>query len=597
MLHSNHFIHWRRHGFKLALVMSLAAPMAGCDGPGSDVPGSDLPQNRFEAHRLLTEATFGTSEADMNEVGTVGYNQWIDDQLATQSEISYRAYYDARRGELGGLTQVDPLLEAFYTRALASKAQLRNRVALALSEIFVVSLLDSSVGGEPEMMAIYLDHLDKAIDGTYRDLLEAVSTSPAMGYYLTFLGNAKEDPSFGTTPDENFAREVMQLFSIGLVRLNPDGTPELDANGAPVESYTMADVKGLAKVFTGWSRNHGTAVATTDRKACFFVALTCKDVAGRYLAMTPFPEYHSLGEKSFLGVTIPASSTSNPQGDLKIALDTLANHPNTAPFISRQLIQRLVTSNPSPAYVKRVAAEFLATGGHIGKTVKAILLDGEARSLLAPSRGTFGKLKEPVLRMTAVLRAFGFQDARFSSSGNATNVAGGLSHVNIFKTSDASSSLGQTPFFAPSVFNFFRPGYVMPQSISSENGLVAPEFQLVNESSATGYVNFMVDMVTNGVPSTSSNNVVERGPTLDLTDEREAAASDATLIALVAQRMLGEKISEALSLAILNVLKSMPVPTSTGTQASIDARNAVLEQRLKAAILMVSVAPEFLIQR
>jgi uncharacterized protein (DUF1800 family) len=249
MRHSNHTIHWRRQRLKFALLMSLTALVAGCD-----IPGSDLPQNRHEAHRFLSEATFGTSEADINEVGTIGYTQWIDGQLATPSETSYQAYYDARRNELGGVTQVDPLLEAFYTRALASKAQLRNRVALALSEIFVVSLLDSSVGEEPEMMAVYLDLLDKAVDGTYRDLLESVSTSPAMGYYLTFLGNAKEDPSFGTTPDENYAREVMQLFSIGLVRLKPDGTPELDANGSPIESYTTADVRGLAKVFTGWSR-------------------------------------------------------------------------------------------------------------------------------------------------------------------------------------------------------------------------------------------------------------------------------------------------------------------------------------------------------
>jgi uncharacterized protein (DUF1800 family) len=585
------FTPWRRAGLALSLAAVLATQLTACD-----VPTTDQPQNRPEAYRFLNQATFGWSEADMNSVGVIGYTQWITDQLATPSEQTFKEHFEKRRAEMGFVT-IDQVYEAFYTRALTSKAQLRNRVLLALSEIFVVSFQDTTLGDRPELVVSYLDMLDQGLNSTYRDLLEKVATSPAMGYYLTYLANAKEDPLTGTLPDENFAREVMQLFSIGLYQLNPDGSLKRDANGAPIETYTMSDVKGLAKVFTGWTANHGPSVSATDRRTCFYAEAACRDLAGRYMPMVDYPEYHSTGEKNFLGVTIPASSTPDARGDLKIALDTLANHPNTAPFISRQLIQRLVSSNPSPAYVKRVTTRFLATGGHIGETVKAVLLDQEARSLLAPSQGTFGKLREPVLRMTAVLRAFKFTDPELSPTGGTLNTAGKASHVSIAKTSDIGTSLGQTPFYSPSVFNFFRPGYVLSQSVTAQAGLVAPEFQLVSETSVTGYTNFMADMIANGVSSASFGSGQLLGPKLNLADQRSVAADDAALITHMTERLLGGVISAPLNQAILTVLQTMVPPASNGTQAGNDARNAVLDQRSKAVILMIAASPEFLIQR
>jgi len=589
---------FKRHSYSLRASVCLgtsllvAALFSGCD-----IPGSDQPQNRLEAYRFLNEATFGSSEDEINVVGVVGFNQWIADQLAMPSPMSYKTYYDGRRQEIGTNPWIDQVYEAFYTRALTSKAQLRNRVALALSEIFVVSFQDGGVLLAPELMAGYMDILDGALDRNYRQLLESIATSPAMGQYLSFTSNAKENPLFGNSPDENFAREVMQLFSIGLYQLNPDGTPALGADGKPVESYTMTDVKGLAKVFTGWTRDHGAGVNTSDRWKCFYVFPECADIAGRYLPLVNYTEFHSVSEKNFLGVTIAPQGTPNAQSDLKIALDTLANHPNTAPFFSRQLIQKLVTSNPSPAYVKRVAARFSATGGSIAETVKAVLLDSEARSLLAPNQGTFGKLREPVLRMTAVLRAFKFTDTTLPADRALRTSTGALSHVNIALTNDASTSLGQTPLYAPSVFNFFRPGYVMPQSLSAQSGLVAPEFQLVSETSVAGYTNFMADLVVNGVTSTGYLGNTVKGPVLDVSEQRSVANNDATLIAHVADRLLGGKISAGLTQAIQQVLQTMTVPVSNGTQASIDQLNAALDKRTRAAILLVAVSPEFLIQR
>jgi uncharacterized protein (DUF1800 family) len=577
----------------LSLSLFLATQLGGCD-----IPGSDQPQNRHEAYRFLNQATFGSSEDDINNVGVVGYNAWISEQLATTSPISFQAYFEGRRQELGGATLwSDQVYEAFYTRALTSKAQLRNRVLLALSEIFVVSFQESAINLSPELMAGYLDLLDGALDRNYRQVLQSISTSPAMGQYLTFTSNTKENTLIGNSPDENYAREIMQLFSIGLYQLNEDGTPALDASGNPIESYTMADVKGLAKVFTGWTRDHGPGVNTSDRWKCFYVFPECADIAGRYLPMVTYPEFHSVSEKAFLGATIAPQGTPDPQGDLTIALDTLANHPNTPPFFSRQLIQRLVTSNPSPAYVKRVATRFKATGGSIAETVKAVLLDPEARSLLAPTQGTFGKLREPVLRMTAVLRAFKFTDSTLSKDGSIRNSAGTLSRANIAMTHDPRAPLGQSPFFAPSVFNFFRPGYVMPQSQSAKAGLVAPEFQLVTETSVTGYTNFMTNLVTSGVKSLGYLENTVNGPALDVTEQRSVAGNDATLISHVSDRLLGGKISSELIQAIQTVLQTMTVPTSDGTQASIDRRNAALDKRTRAAILLVAVSPEFLIQR
>ncbi|MGC4062590.1 MAG: DUF1800 domain-containing protein [Aquabacterium sp.] len=562
-----------------------------------------MPQSKQEAWRFLTQATFGPSDADINHLMSVGYSAWIDEQLAMPSKMTYRAFFEARDAEIkkdyptlaAGQNQI---VEAFYTKAVTDPAQLRNRLVLALSEIFVVSLSDAKVNESPYMMVGYLDSLDQSLNGNYRQLIDAVASSPAMGQYLSFRGNAKEDDSVGRSPDENFARELMQLFSIGLYQLNQDGSLKLDGSGKPIETYTVDDVKGMAKVFTGWGNYHGSAYAAATEWHCFFLFPDCLDVEGWYHPLVAYNNFHSVSEKRFLGTVIAPQSTPDVVSDTRVALDTLAKHPNIAPNISKQLIQRLVTSNPSPAYVQRVADRFVSTNGSMPEVIKAILLDSEARSASAMAASTQGKLREPVLRLTAILRAFKIRTPHLPDPTDPTSTVTGTQYVLMNQTSDAGTSLGQTPFYAPSVFNFFRPGYVMPQSTTAGLNLVAPEFQLVSESSVTGYVNTIKDLLTIGIgPATQVNQIWVPALQMDMTEQRDVAYDAGTLIQHVADRLLGGSISAGLSQAIKTVLDSMPVPAPNADQSNGDAINAVLDTRARATVLLVSTSSEFLIQR
>ncbi len=633
---------WRGRVMALACAASLG--MSACQTDG----GTATPPTRSEAWRFLNAASFGPSEQSIQDVSNMGYSAWIDAQFAMTSPTTYRAYMAQRGAELkadrpgvpGVRSELNQVLEAFYTRALVEPAQLRARLVFALSEIFVISFYDMGLGVEaPDMAAAFLDTLDGSLSGTYRDLLENVALSPAMGGYLTYRGNAKEDPSIGHLPDENFAREVMQLFSIGLYQLNLDGTQKLDANGNPIPTYKSADVKGLAKVFTGWGnyRSAGFAPSAT-LEDCFVYSPKCRDPEGYYHPMVTYPAYHSVTDKTFLGVTIPAQSTPSPEASLKVALDTLANHPNTAPFISKQLIQRLVTSNPSPAYVSRVATRFNATGGNIKEVVKAILLDDEARNPLIVLSSSAGKLREPVLRATALLRAFKFTSPTLTASNSPLDAAGTkrTTYVTLDVTNDPSTSLGQTPLYAPSVFNFFRPGYTPPNPGSTTPVThVAPEMQLVSESSVTGYANYIMDVLPYGIgpgvlvdadgqcgiytsttqnyiqaldPKVAANKAIQtaaaacqldtgysRDMHFDFTEQRSLAYDGATLVQHIADRLLGGDITDPLKKAILTVLDTMPVPAPDATQSNGAAINDALDQRVRAAILLVAVSPEFLV--
>ena len=294
--------------------------------------------------------------------------------------------------------------ESFWKQAATAPDQLRQRVKLALSEIFVISLADSHI--DTRGAASYYDVLGANAFGNYRTLLEQVALHPMMGTYLSWIANQKADPTTGRHPDQNFARESMQLMSIGLYQLNTDGTQVLNSLGQPIATYSTSDIAGLADVFTGysWYSPKPTNNTTFNGKI--------KDPDASVTSMIPYPTFHATNAKSFLGTTIAASATADPAGDLKIGLDTLFNHPNVGPFISRQLIQRLVTSNPTPAYVGRVAAVFNNNGqgvrGDLGAVVKAVLLDPEARNTAAAlADPNYGKLREPVVRMANWMRASG----------------------------------------------------------------------------------------------------------------------------------------------------------------------------------------------
>ncbi len=520
-----------------------------------------------QASRFLHQATFGATENTINSVVSTGYSNWIDSQFSIQ-QTSHRAYMDTVAAGLSngisGLNQ-NHFFESFWQQSTNANDQLRQRVGFALSQIIVTSFQDSSVVNYPRGVAAYYDTLNTHAFGNYRQLLEAVSLHPMMGIYLTSLRNQKES---GTrVPDENYAREVMQLFTIGLYKLNLDGSYTM-SNGKPIETYTNDDISGLAKVFTGWSW------AGPDKSSTRFYGGNA-DPNRDWMPMQGYPAFHSTSVKSFLGTTIATQSPANPEASLKVALDVLFNHPNVGPFFGKQLIQRLVTSNPSPQYVARVAAAFNNNGqgvrGDMKATIKAILLDPEARNDPSIENPTVGKLREPILRLANWLRAFGAK----STSG----------FYRITNLDDPLSGLGQTPMRSPSVFNFYRPGYVPPNSSIASAQLVSPEMQITAETSVVGYLNFMRDAIANGTGS--SRDV--KGDYASLTT---LATTPDQLLDKVNLLLMANQMSSTLRGQIIAAVNSIAIPTTT--QTAIDTAKL---NRVYMSIYLTMASPEYLVQK
>ena len=548
----------------------LAACSGGRTGGGPPAAGQPTtPPTASEAARFLTQASFGATDASVSAVRASGYSDWIAQQLVMPVSGSHVAFMQARRALPGAPNpSVNEFYGSFWQQAATGPDQLRQRVKLALSEIFVISVVDPNV--DELGAASYYDMLGANAFGNYRTLLEQVSLHPMMGTYLTWLANQKEDPVTGRQPDQNYAREVMQLMTIGVSRLNLDGTVQLDGAGKPIPTYAAEDISGLSKVLTGYSW-----YSPTPTNATF---LGRNKAAGADLrSMIPYPSFHSTSTKSFLGATIPASASSDPPGDLKIALDTLFNHPNVGPFISRQLIQRLVTSNPSPAYVARAAGVFNNNGrgvrGDLGAVVRAILLDPDARSgSLATGDPNFGKLREPVVRMANWMRLT-----------DATSKTGGW----LLQSTSANTSLSQSALTSSSVFNFWRPGYSPPSTKVGNLGYVAPEFQVVDEVSVAGYLNTMQNAVNNGV---GSGLDIVTGYTAEI-----ALASDpAALVERLNILLLNGQMSPILRGRIVEAVTGVAIPRGAATQVQI---NAALLNRSKLAIYMCLASVEYLAQR
>ena len=386
--------------------------------------------------------------------------------------------------------------------------------------------------------------------GSFRTLLENVTRSPMMGIYLSSLRSAKADPVVGTYPDENYAREVMQLFTVGLNLLRPDGTLKLDPTGLPIPTYNQNIVSEMAKVFTGW------AYASTQPNPSFRTAQP------DYLSpMQLFPAFHDDTQKSILnGVVLPPGQGGTR--DLQQALDALFLHPNTGPFIAKQLIQRLVTSNPTPAYVYRVAQKFDDSGsgtrGDLAAVVRAILTDYEARSVTALASPSFGKLKEPILRVSALLRSF-----------NTTSSSGRYNGDNL-PSSDIS--LAQAALHAPTVFNFFRPDYVLPGPLAAA-GLVAPEFEITDATYAISVPNFLRGFA---LGATSLQ--------LDLTFERSLAGTPSALLDHLGLLMCGGNLPQAVRDRVTTLLAALPTNTSS-------------QERAQRAILLLATSPAGAIQK
>lgn len=558
-------------GLLMLLVAACGGGGGGSGGAGSGgAPAPVAAPTEAEAGRLLAQTTFGATDASIDAVRASSVDAWIAQQMsAPPAAQTHLAYLDAR---LAQLRQTNPqaslnanhFYETWWLNAVTSQDQLRQRTAFALSQIFVISLNDSAI--DVRGAASYYDMLTANALGNYRTLLENVTLHPMMGRYLTYLANQKEDAAGTRTPDENYAREVMQLMTIGLVQLNADGTPRLDANGQTIATYSPADISGLAKVFTGMSWYHPSPTNST-----FFGGSL--DPSATTRPMIFYPQYHSTSQKQFLGTTIPASTTVDVGGDLKIALDTLFNHPNVGPFVSRQLIQRLVTSNPSPAYVQRVAAVFANNGsgvrGDLSAVVRAILTDAEARTA---GDASYGKVREPVIRLTSWARAFG-----------ATSTSGNWS----INSTSSNQSLGQSPLASPSVFNFFRPGFVPPGTTAlGGRGLNAPELQIVDEVTTAGYVNTINAAITNGIGS---------GNDVRATYAAELAIADTPdlLASRLNRLLLSGQMSATLRSRVVEAVTSIAIP-ATGTQAQIDTARL---NRVRTAVLLVMASPEFIVQR
>ena len=574
-----------------ALVLAILLAACGSSGESSDEM-NPAPPSQEAATRFLSQATFGPEDSEVARVQAQGYARWIDMQLALPL-VSHRAAWDAadaavKRTNATATVGQDGVINSFWKQALVGDAQLRQRVAYALSQIFVVSMQDGNIGENARTAASYLDMLADKGFGNYRELLAAVALHPAMGVYLSHLRNQKADPTTGRVPDENFAREVMQLFSIGLVALKPNGQPVL-VDGKVVETYTSADVAGLAKVFTGWSWD----CPEWPDNSCFFGGAPnggSADPDRRIKPMRPYPQYHSKEAKSFLGVTIPAQATADPQASLKIALDTLFNHPNVGPFIGRQLIQRMVTSNPSPDYVGAVAAAFNNNGagvrGDMKAVIKAVLLHPEAREPDLQG-GTVGKVREPVLRLSVLLRAF---KAR-SDTGD----------YRVGNTDNPGTQLNQSPLRAPSVFNYYRPGYVPPGTAAAAARVVAPELQLAQETSAAGYVNFLRDGISQGFGAT---NGVVNGVTLNRRDLRlnysaELAVANRPdlLVASVDAKLLGGAMPEALRSEIEGTVGKIAIPVLNAAKTNQAAIDAAKLNRVYAAVFLTTVSPEYQVEK
>jgi len=497
-----------------------------------------------DAGRFLAQSTFGANDALITKVRSQGFDSFLNEQFAA-APTSHLAFVNSSGVNPTTNTQS---LDAFWTAAIVGNDQLRQRVAFALSELLVVSINSAKLGQQPAGMSNYFDLLARDAFGNYRQLLEDVTLSPVMGQFLDMLHNDKANPQKGTHPNENYAREIMQLFSIGLYRLNLDGSLTLNAAGFPIDTYNQDAILGLAAVFTGWNfAQSGTPVwngATPD-----------------YIQpMVPVAGHHETAAKSILdGITVPANQTA--QADLKLALDTIFNDPNLGPFIARQLIQRLVTSNPSPGYIYRAASVFTNNGqgvrGDLKAVIRAILKDYDARGDSKPDQG-YGHEREPVVRTVTLLRAF-----HASTADNKFDLPG-------------SSVLGELPLRAPTVFNFFSPDYEAPGAIA-EAGLKSPEFEITTETTTIATTNFLRNAIysTFGPPADRI--------TLDFSSAINLAGNPAALVDYLNTLLMNRQMSVAMTSTIVNAVTQISSSNPT--------------ERAKTAIYLVINSPEFIIQK
>ncbi len=504
-----------------------------------------------QASAFLQQAQFSASDDDIATVIRLGYDGWLKQQFDAPPAPGAWDWLMSN----GYNTDVDNKIHSgergVWQQLIAAPNAVRCRVALALSEIFVVSV--NGFNNHSFTSAAYWDLLARNAFGNFRNLLEDVTLSWAMGSYLNTLNNLKSDPATGREPDQNYAREVMQLFTIGLYELNDDGTPRTDSQGRPIETYDQETVRNLAKVFTGW-------VIDTTGDQTYANPVRVRN------PMVMRDARHEMSAASFLGVTVPAGTGGKEA--LKIALDALFSHANAGPFFARRLIQRLVSSNPSSAYVKRVATAFNRNAqgvrGDLKTVLRAVLLDPEARGTLDSRIPGLreSKLREPMVRFIQWARTFQ------AFSLKADYAVGDLSSV--------VTGLGQSPLRSPSVFNFFRPGYVPPGTELALKGMTAPEFQITDQTTVACYINFMEQAVNNRKGGLSSNYAQE----LPLVHDIDKLLARLNL--LLCAGKLSANTLEIIEAAVNAVTLNQP----DGAM-----------KRVKTAIFLVMISPEYIVQK
>lgn len=521
-----------------------------------------------DASRFLAQASLGYDYEIIQSVASMGYEAWIEEQFGlprTKSEDivkGFNSFLGAEAEELAGMTG---FRAAWWNLVLKNPDLLRQRVTYALSQIFVISSFGSDLFEDVgQLSTVYYDLLSQHAFGNYRDMLGAISRNPSMGLYLSHMNNPKSDPANNIHPDENYAREVMQLFSIGLYELNNDGSRKLDANGKYIPTYDNNDIREFAKIFTGFGdgRPNGSFGFFDDEE---------REIAR--LPMRMYDEHHEPGPKYLLnGKVVPAGQTGLK--DFNDAIDNLFNHPNVGPFIGKALIQFLITSNPSPAYINRVAAAFNNNGqgqrGDFKAVIKAILLDPEARNCSPLNNPTSGKLREPMVRYTGHLKAF-----------NVTTNA----PLFIDFMEKWYNNTGQIPLYASSVFNFYQPAF-QPNGPVADQNLVAPVFQIHNSSTSVGFVNEVDDWLFSNQFFDSFDEEEEEDEeqinqnqslTLDYSDELALVNNPTALVDRLDILLACGQLTENTKSIIVDAV----------TQTSGD------ENKLDMAIYLITISPEY----
>jgi uncharacterized protein (DUF1800 family) len=468
------------------------------------------------AVRFLEQSTFGPTPALITQVQASGFIPFLTSQFtATQSTYPDPAV---------GVTSITPTAQIFFTNAMSNPDQLRQRVAFALSQIFVTS----NVTVPPQGMAPYLRTLSADAFTNYRTIMQDVTLSPAMGLYLNMVDNDKPNTTNGTHANENYSRELMQLFTLGLNLINSDGSLQLDGNGNPIPTYSQAQVTAFANAYTGWTYPTMPGGTLVIHNPQYFLG-----------PMVLFESNHDLAGKTLLEGTVLAAGQTGTQ-DLAGALDNIFNHPNMPPFVSALLIQHLVTSNPSAAYISRVANVFQTgtfqgigsgTRGDMQAVIAAILLDPEARRGDDPTTtvATDGHLREPILYITNLLRAFG-----------ATT--DGLQPVNY------ATNMGESPMRSGSVFNFFPPNYIIPGTT-----MLGPEFDIQTTATALVRINFV---------NSFAFNTLGPGTTVSFTTWANMASNPSAMIDALNALLLHGTLSAASKAAILTAVNAVPAGTN-----------------------------------